>query len=61
MKYTRRNIYRHLNEKISFSKKLMIIGGICALFCVIAIPIMNELKNAATYLIINNIMYFSTV
>ncbi len=31
MKYTRRNIYRHLNEKISFSKKLMIIGGILTL------------------------------
>lgn len=31
MKYTRRNIYRHLNEKISFSKKLMIIGGLLTL------------------------------
>ena len=31
MKYTRRNIYRHLNEKISFSKKLMLIGGLLTL------------------------------
>ena len=31
MKYTRRNIYHHLNENISFSKKLMIIGGILTL------------------------------
>ena len=31
MKYTRRNIYRHLKEKISFSKKLMIIGGLLTL------------------------------
>ena len=31
MKYTRRNIYRHLNEKISFSKGLMIIGGLLTL------------------------------
>lgn len=31
MKYTRRNIYRHLNENISFSKKLMIIGGLLTL------------------------------
>ena len=31
MKYTRRSIYRHLKEKISFSKKLMIIGGLLTL------------------------------
>ena len=31
MKYTRRSIYRHLNEKISFSKKLMLIGGLLTL------------------------------
>ena len=31
MKYTRRNVYRHLNEKISFSKKLMLIGGLLTL------------------------------
>ena len=31
MKYTRRNIYRHLNEKISFSKRLMFIGGLLTL------------------------------
>lgn len=27
MKYTRRNIYRHLKESISFSKKRMLLGG----------------------------------
>ena len=31
MKYTRKNIYRHLNEKITFSKKLMLIGGLLTL------------------------------
>ena len=31
MKYSRKNIYRHLNEKISFSKKLMLIGGLLTL------------------------------
>ena len=31
MKYPRRSIYRHLKEKISFSKKLMLIGGILTL------------------------------
>jgi hypothetical protein len=37
----------------------MIICGICALFCIIAIPVMNELKNSTAYLTINNIMYLS--
>lgn len=31
MKDTRRNIYRHLKDKISFSKKLMLVGGILTL------------------------------
>jgi ABC-type bacteriocin/lantibiotic exporter with double-glycine peptidase domain len=31
MKYTRKNIYCHLKSNITFSKKLMIIGGILTL------------------------------
>lgn len=31
MKYTRRNVYRHLNENISFSKGLMFLWGIVTL------------------------------
>ena len=31
MKYTRKNIYRHLKISVTFSKKLMIIGGILTL------------------------------
>lgn len=31
MKYTRKNIYCHLKESISFSKKLMIVGGVLTL------------------------------
>lgn len=31
MKYTRKNIYRHLKDSISFSKKLMLLGGILTL------------------------------
>lgn len=31
MKYSRKNIYCHLKESISFSKKLMIVGGILTL------------------------------
>ena len=35
MKYTRKNIYRHLNNKISFSKRLMLISGFLTLLATV--------------------------